>query len=88
MAHLENWAMLEIRGPYQAIEQAYSILCGDVTGHPKLRNGYIETSSIVRAEGDEVITKSGTRYTLGKPAPDYETKFPNARERLLRGATL
>lgn len=41
------------------------------------------TSPIVGIEEDKVVTFSGSRYTLGTPAADYEQQFPNAKARLL-----
>ena len=40
------------------------------------------TSPIKAKVGDLVITRSGSAYALGKINPEYETLYPNARERL------
>ena len=85
MAHLEGWAIFTLLEPYQAPEQARHILAGFVTDHPKMQDGiHIETSPIMNVCPDGVIlTRSGTDYTLGEPDPDYEAKYPDARERVL-----
>jgi hypothetical protein len=84
MPHLEKWVMLRMLGPYQAIEQAYSILAGTVTGHSKFRDGtYVETSAMRQVDKDGVVTASGNRYTLGEPDPEYAARYPDARTRLL-----
>ena len=58
---LENWRVLYSAGtPFLAAL--------DVSGHPFIAHGPIITSPIVSGEpkqGETVVTKSGTNYTLG-----------------------
>ncbi len=85
MAHLEQWAILTLLGPYQAPEQARHILAGFVTDHPCMQDGiHIETSPIESWHDETIITRSGTDYTLGEPHPDYEAKYPDARTRIYK----
>jgi len=89
MAHLESWAIFTLLEPYQAPEQARHILAGFVTDHPCMQDGiHIETSPIASWYDDEIITRSGTCYTLGEPDPDYEAKYPDARARIYKLLTV
>ena len=82
MARLENWSITG-RDPYLAPELQEACLYGTVYGHLRLKDGNtVVTSSIVKSEGEIIITHSGSQYELGKVDPEYEKEFPNARERL------
>ena len=55
-------------------------------GHPAHADGKaITTSRLIGRKDRLVVTRSGSEYELGEPDPAYESKFPNARERLLAG---
>lgn len=89
MPHLEQWAVIEKLGPYQAPEQAKLVLVGTVSGHsrPDIPDGAnVTTSRIVSVMGQSVITASGTAYTLGEPEAEYEAAFPGARDRIFAEA--
>lgn len=90
MPTLENWSLIDTDDPYTAPELRKVRLHGIVHDHPRFNDGdEVMTSSIVGATGDTIMTSSGSLYTLGKVNPDYEEKYPNARERLfqsMRGA--
>jgi len=83
---LENWSVVYgPRDPYDPPELWTSRLHGRVSGHPGFEEGKeIITSSIVGVEGDLVETHSGNKYELGDVDPQYETAYPNARERLFK----
>lgn len=82
---LENWGMVAIpSNPCQAPELGVMCLSGEIYGSPKFKDGVVVTTSeIVGRYGELVATYSGSHYELGQPHPEYEGKFPNARERLL-----
>ena len=74
MPRLENWSVVstQTNESYIAPEHRNRHLVGEVFDHPTFWNGKeIETSSIQLAEGKVVVTRSGTRYELGSPSPDY-----------------
>jgi hypothetical protein len=81
---LENWSV--VYGPwdgYKAPEQITSHLYGFVYGNPKFVDGIDITTSAIRGQRDgRIVTQSGTEYELGATDPIYETKFPDARQRL------
>ena len=80
---LENWALMLT--PFaHPVEPTRVRLCGEVYGHPTRLDGTtIFTSRIVAIENNLVVSKSGSRYELGKPEAEYEAAFPNAKERVL-----
>lgn len=74
MPILKNWATVADINPYRAPEAMPSLkLRGVVFDHPEIEDGQtIETSSIKKAIGRLVETKSGSVYTLeGDPDPDW-----------------
>lgn len=80
---LDNWRVLYAAGkPFLAAL--------DVSGHPLIAHGPIITSPIVSGEpkqGETVVTKSGTNYTLGTELPknnDCEFARPYLIERVSR----
>ena len=80
---LENWALMVNFFTYP-VDRTRVNLCGEVYGHPTRLDGTtIFTSSIVDIKNNLVVTKSGSRYELGKPEAKYEAAFPNAKERVL-----
>ncbi|PPD55572.1 MAG: hypothetical protein CTY12_00925 [Methylotenera sp.] len=59
-------------------------LSGEVYGSSEFAEGTnVTTSELVGRCGELVVTRSGSHYELGKPHPEYEQLFPNARERML-----
>jgi hypothetical protein len=88
MPKLEQWSVIDTRGPYDPPEWAQPSLTGTVTGHHRKSDGKsIVTSPIAGVENGVVRTKSGTLYELGEVDPEYEAKFPGARERLFKSYT-
>ena len=89
MARIENWSFVydPSMSPYTAPEQMKFCLKGNVYGHPIKKDGrYVLTSYIddFDLETNEIITASGTRYTLGKVDIEYEKAYPNARKRIMK----
>lgn len=83
-AIIENWSVCDGPGenPYMAPELRKQHIGGVVYNHPRwdgtpnghLADGHcIITSPIkeVRGNGKEIITETGTHYTLGIPDPSY-----------------
>lgn len=77
---IDQWAVIQYGSPYMAPEQHYQILVGkgDTTPEGKLRF----TTQIVGKDGEYVVTKSGSRYQLLEVSAEYESLYPNARERI------
>lgn len=71
MPTLTNWRVRRTGDRYTAPEMTVPYLSGDVTGHPKLGDGAIDTSEIVGYSGRTVTTSTGTVYTLGAPDPAF-----------------
>lgn len=72
MPHLENWAC------------APNSLIGEVSNHPGFEDGtVIMTSTPVGKRNGNVVTYSGSEYTLGQARSDYEAIYPEAASRLL-----
>ena len=89
MPKLESWSVIagEV-SPYTAPELIRPKLHGKVYGHPRFTDGdEVTTSPFLRAEGEVIITASGTRYELGEVDPQYEKTYPNARERVFKTIT-
>jgi len=81
---IEDWSVVVSGSPYTAPELMSQCLYGIVSRH---RNEYlngkeVRTSRIVGADGDYIVTSSGSRYELGTPSEEYERLYPGARERL------
>lgn len=75
---LENWEVF-----YHPIGVG-TYLTGKVYGHYRFDNGeQIHTSTVVGAEGELVVTRTGSRVELGEPHPDYEKQYPGAKQRVL-----
>ena len=71
---LENWS-IRWRGNRQC-------LGGNVYGHPEHKDGQpIVTSPINGNQGGRVQTRSGSDYELGAVDPEWERRFPGARDR-------
>lgn len=69
---IENWSVVGDPDPYKAPELHRQRIQGEVFGNSKFEDGkFIRTSDIGKVDGSEVITVSGSVYTLGEPSPDY-----------------
>lgn len=87
VAILDNWFLTVVtKNPYQAPETGTLVLGGNVFNHCYFDQGAeITTSKPVSVDPqfpDVVITKSGSRYFLGRVAEEYESQYPGARKRL------
>jgi hypothetical protein len=82
---IENWSIgFAQQDPYKAPELHSPRLSGNVYGHPKFDDGTFITTSTVTGNGDGCLfTRTGSRYDLGDPHPDYEAAYPNAKQRAL-----
>ena len=73
LVRLECWSVHGGDG-YTPPEHVVPRLHGRVYGHPKIDDGKIvSTSPIEEVHGHMIVTKSGTCYLLGTPAPGYLT---------------
>lgn len=75
-----NWAV--ISDPYQAPEIAPLHLEGKLACGKNIR-----TSPIVGKIGDQILTKSGSKYSIEDVDPEYGKLFPEAKQRLLDSLT-
>lgn len=75
---LDSWSLRPVDHPYVAPENNLSCLAGQLEDGRR-----IVTSMPICRDGDIVITASGSRYRLGRPHPDYERRFPGAKNRFL-----
>lgn len=83
---IENWSVVvnPTANLYTPPELMSQHLNGSVANHPKFGNcNNVTTSAIVGLVDGCVKVKSGKLYELGEVSVDYETKFPNAKARLL-----
>lgn len=81
---LENWSIVTIGSPYIPPEHRAKCLQGEVYSNPDFNDGdRVITSPISSASEDFVKTVSGSIYMLGVVSSDYESEYPNARQRLL-----
>lgn len=89
MIRIEKWAFATIpdqNNPYTPPELLPSSVCGNVYGHSRFPDGhFVFTSSPVgwNEQNGTMVTASGSEYILGEIDPEYEKKFPNAKERFL-----
>ena len=83
---LKNWSFGSQGDDfYQSPEQMVPCLQGNVFGHPNPRHHdgkFIVTSRLIGKRNGLAMTQSGTEYELGDVEPNYEKRFPNAKERL------
>jgi hypothetical protein len=89
MPQLNCWSVtIYDEGVYSAPELRTFHLQGLVSEHPDFEEGHhITTSRIVGKVGEDIITRSGTVYTLGDVDPKYEALYPDAKRRLLASLT-
>lgn len=82
---LENWFIIHRSSPYTAPELCEACLCGNVYDDLRREDGHhIITNSIIgKTIDNEIVTKSGSRYTLGEVSIDYVKNYPDAFNRLL-----
>jgi hypothetical protein len=68
----ENWSVVSDCGPHTPPECRTNQIKGKVYGNPGFPEGaQVTTSNIVKVEGAQVTTRTGSVYTLCKPNPDY-----------------
>ena len=86
MAKINNWSLIHMRNSeYDAPETRKVYFAGEVYGHSFFDDGErIVTSEIVGFKGNKFYTFSGTEYELGDVSIEYENKYPNAHERLMK----
>ena len=81
---LEDWSIVN-RDPYTAPELQDACLQGKVTGHPSFDDGArVTTSHIEKLDGGLIVTHTGRKYVLGSVDAEYESLYPNAKERLMK----
>lgn len=83
---INNWAMVtKSLSPYHAPEQGIQCLNGNVENHPRHEPGKnVDTTEVIGQTAESyIVTRSGSVYELGEPAPAYEKAFPNAKQRVL-----
>jgi hypothetical protein len=71
---IQNWAMVFSGNDYTAPEVQTQIIQGDVYGNPNFPDGtFIHTSIIIQMDIKRryVITRSGSKYYLGRMKPEY-----------------
>lgn len=90
MLVLKNWTVLKASIiPCRAPEKRPESLQGQIYGHRLYPDGTdIVTRSIVGTIYGLVLVKKNhgggvDAYLLGDPTPEYEAKFPDAKQRLL-----
>lgn len=76
MIILKNWFVCSKGGgaenPYFPEIMQPHYLSGEVYGHPRFEDGkFVTTSRIVKVEGRQLTTKSGSVYYLEEPHPEY-----------------
>lgn len=85
---IENWSIVYVsHNPYLPPECQTQCLQGNVYGHPDHFDGKrVTTSAAIGRKDNCLITLAGSEYELGEPDPEYETLFPNAKQRALESA--
>lgn len=68
---LNEWAVHEDVGPFQAPEQALKYLSGICPERGRGGDGSITTSHVSEVDGRFVKTRGGSLYYLGKPKAEY-----------------
>lgn len=82
---LDHWSVVSRATlSWIAPEEDRLHLSGIVEGHYRYPDGKeIITSRIAGRNGESAVTVSGHEYELGEISPEYESKYPRARARLL-----
>ena len=86
VVQIDKWEVVKGSAFWLALppETERGSLHGLVTGHMRVSDGEsATTSTMLRTDGTYVYTKSGTAYLLGEPDEVYESRFPDAKARLL-----
>ncbi len=84
MPCLNKWS-IGMRNPYIAPELQTAHLQGVVTGHSRKKDGEKVVTSAIRGQRwGYVVTASGSYYDLGEVDPEYERRYPHAKERLMK----
>ncbi len=85
LVRIDDWAIVASRKEMNRTAPPPIHLRGTVTGHPEHPDGsQITTSHITHRMGQHVVTCNGTHYQLGTLNAEYCSRFPNAKEDLLR----
>lgn len=79
---LNNWSIVGVNDPYKAPELQVFRLHGVVTGHPRLEDGEVITTTRLRGKRNGYVATRNTLYQVGDVDPAYEKEFPGAKERL------
>ena len=73
---LSNWRLIAGNG-----DDVLGVLVGEVSGHPKLPDGWIVTSPVAEVAGDRSWAQTTSRrYQLGAPLPDDQPLPPEAAD--------
>lgn len=81
MIKMHNW-LIGGKEAYSPPEDQVKVIQGEVYGHPRFPDGHkINTSALIECWSRTAVSKSGTRYVLGRIDPDYrkwlKKEFPN-----------
>lgn len=72
MIKMHNWSIGGSGDAYTPPELQVKKLRGEVYGHPRFPDGHrISSSALIEAWSRTAVTKSGTRYVLGRINPEY-----------------
>ncbi len=89
LAIIRNWMIC--KGEPERIaapESRRPVLRGLVYGHEVHEDGsWVTTSSVKGRVGDRLLVASGRLYELEAPDPAYESRFPDARDRVLKASS-
>jgi hypothetical protein len=90
MPILKNWYIGGSSDPDRPPELSEVYLFGEVSDHPKHEDGTpVRSTPIVGKDYfDRVVTRSGSKYSLLDPKPEYEAKFPDCLQRLINSLQL
>jgi hypothetical protein len=85
VVHLENWAVVASRRAAHAGLPPAVHLRGVVFDHPCVPDGReITTSHITHRKGRLLISHNGTHYALGHINPEYDARYPESENGLLK----
>jgi hypothetical protein len=81
---LTNWAVVQFPANfYEAPELRVQCLTGKRPQDVTSLHSRVTTSPIIGKRWDEVVTRSGSHYTLLEVDPKYEAAYPGALKRLM-----
>ena len=75
---LENWYITSDENPWTAPELIHKYAHGNIYGSSLHNDGnHVKTSYLVEINLNEgyVVTRSGSRYELGTPDPEYAAQY-------------